>query len=477
MLAGGAYAAQRSEAAAPRTPDYATAEAGNPFVDGWYADPDTAVYDNTYWVFPTSSRPHDEQTYLDAFSSPDLIHWTKHPNVLTTANVSWAHRAVGAPAPIERNGRYFLYFTANDLQNNAETGGIGVAVADRPEGPYVDALGRPLIGQVENGAQPIDQDVFIDTDGQAYLYYGGRGHANVVKLNADMISLGQFDDGSTYQEITPSKYTGGAQMFKRNGKYYFMWSDSGSYAMSDSPTGPFTKVGTVLQQDAAVATGSGHNGVINVPGTDIWYLVYHRRPLGETDADHRVLGYDRMSFNPDGTIRSVTMRVEDDFADGNALGWTIYAGSWSVSDSRFNVASSAGGKAMLDTNFADLVYDAEVTIASGDGDAGLVFRATKLGAGPDSYHGYYAGITASGSLVLGKAAYNWTQLASVPMAVTRGTTYHLRVEAIGSSIKVYAGDLVTPKITVKDASYRSGADGVRVFDTAAGFGKIAVAHP
>jgi hypothetical protein len=476
VLAGGAYAAKRSEAAPARTPDYSTAEAGNPFVDGWYADPGTAVYDHTYWVFPTSSRPDYEQNHLDAFSSPDLIHWTKHPSVLTTASVSWAHRAVRAPAPIERNGRYFLYFAANDIKSNAETGGIGVAVADRPEGPYVDAIGRPLIGQFENGAQPVDQDVFIDADGQAYMYYGGRGHANVVKLNADMISLGQFDDGSTYKEITPSDYTEGAQMFKRNGKYYLMWSE-GSYAMSDSPTGPFHKVGKVLQQDPAVATGSGHNGVVNVPGTDIWYIVYHRRPLGETDADHRELSYDRMSFAADGTIQSVTMQVKDDFADGNALGWRLYGGSWSVSGGRLNVAASSAGKAMLDTNFASLVYDADVTIASGDGDAGVVFRASRLGFGSDHYHGYYAGLSTSGSLVLGKAAYNWTQLASVPMAVTRGTTCHLRVEAIGSSIKVYADDMSTPKISVTDPSYRSGADGVRVFNTAAGFGEISVAHP
>jgi hypothetical protein len=351
-----------------------------------------------------------------------------------------------------------------------------VAVADRPEGPYVDALGRPLIGQFENGAQPIDQDVFIDADGQTYMYYGGRGHANVVKLNDDMTSLGQFDDGSTYKEITSSDYTEGAQMFQRNGKYYLMWS-AGSYAMSDSPTGPFKKVGEVLQQDAAVATGSGRNGVINVPGTDIWYIVYDRRPLGDTDAGHRELSYDRMSFNPDGTIRRVTMQVKDDFADGNALGWKIYGGSWSVSGGRFTVASSSGGKALLDTNFADLVYDADVTIASGDGDAGVVFRATKLAVGTDRYHGYYAGLSTSGNLMLGKAADNWTQLASVPMSVTRGATYHLRVEAIGSSIKVYAGDMSTPKISVTDPSYRSGADGVRVFNTAAGFGRVSVARP
>ncbi|KAI0144277.1 glycosyl hydrolase [Xylariaceae sp. FL1272] len=153
--------------------NYTTAEAGNPFVEGWYADPDSEYYDGKYWVFPTASYDYDEQTYLDAFSSTDLINWEKHPNVLTTKDVSWATRAVWAPAPISRNGKYYLYFGANDIQEGEPEagviGGIGVAVADRPDGPYIDAIGQPLIGQYFNGAQPIDQDVFIDDDGQAYM--------------------------------------------------------------------------------------------------------------------------------------------------------------------------------------------------------------------------------------------------------------------------------------------------------------------
>jgi len=468
-------------AAAP--PDYATAEAGNPFVDGWYADPDAAVYDDTYWMFPTSSRPYDQQTYLDAFSSPDLVNWTKHPNVLTTANVSWAHRAVWAPAPIQRNGKYYLYFAANDIQSNSELGGIGVAVASRPEGPYVDAIGKPLIGQYVNGAQPIDQDVFVDDDGQAYMYYGGHGHANVVKLNSDMTSLGRFADGSTYKEITPANYVEGPQMFKRNGVYYLMWSEGGwtgpdysvSYAMSTSPTGPFNKVAKILTQDAAVATGSGHNGVINVPGTDIWYIVYHRRPLSETDANHRQLSYDRMSFNGDGTIRPVTMKVHDNFDDGNAVGWRTYGGSWSTSGGQYTASASAGGKALLDTNFSNLVYDADVTVRSGSGDAGVVFRVSGPAVGTDSYRGYYAGIATSGRVLLGKAANNWTELASAPLAVPVGTVHHLRVQASGSSIKVYVDDMSTPKISVTDSTYATGADGVRVFNTVAGFDNVAVA--
>jgi GH43 family beta-xylosidase len=465
-------------------PDYSTAEAGNPFVEGWYADPDVAVYDNTYWVFPTSSRPYAEQTYLDAFSSPDLVHWTKHPNVLTTAGVSWASKAVWAPAPVQRNGKYYLYFAANDIQSNSELGGIGVAIADKPEGPYTDAIGKPLISQFVNGAQPIDQDVFIDSDGQAYMYYGGWGHANVVKLNGDMTSLGQFSDGSTYKEITPSNYTEGPQMLKRNGKYYLMWSEgywggpdySVSYAMSGSPTGPFTRIGKVLSQDAAVARGSGHNSVLNVPGTDIWYIVYHRRPLSRTDINHRQISYDRMSFNADGTIQPVTMRIKDNFNDGNAVGWTTYGGSWPASNNRYDASSSPGGKALLDTNFSNFTYDADVTLKSANGDGGIVFRVTQPATGPDSYRGYYAGITASGRVLLGKADNRWTPLRSAQLTVRPGIRYHLRVEADGSSIKVYVDDLSTPKIVVSDPSHTSGANGVRVYNTAASFDNVSITH-
>ncbi|GHJ48077.1 hypothetical protein Cs7R123_54190 [Catellatospora sp. TT07R-123] len=468
--------------AAQAAPDFSTNEAGNPFADGWYADPDIAVYNNTYWVFPTTSKGYSEQTYLDAFASTDLVTWTKYPNVLTKANVSWASYAMWAPAPVARNGKYYLYFAANDIQNNSSLGGIGVAVASQPQGPYSDALGRPLIGQFYNGAQPIDQDVFIDDDGQAYIYYGGWGHANVAKLNADMTSLGTFSDGSTFKEITPSGYVEGSQMFKRNGKYYLMWSEGGwtgpdysvSYAMSTSPTGPFTKLDKVLAQDAAVAKGSGHNSVANVPGTDIWYIFYHRRPLAETDGNHRQLAYDRMYFNADGTIPRIRMGVKDNFADGNALGWKTYGGTWSVSGGRYAAGSSLGGKALLDTNFGDFTYDADVTVTSGSGDAGLLFRTSGAAVGTDSYNGYYAGISPAGRVVLGRAANNWTQLATTALTVAVGTSYHLRVTAVGTSIKVYVDDMATPKISTTDATYASGGDGVRVFNAAAAFDNVSV---
>ncbi|KAI2462876.1 carbohydrate-binding module family 66 protein [Annulohypoxylon bovei var. microspora] len=468
--------------------DYTTAEAGNPFVEGWYADPDTEIYDGLFWVYPTSSYAYDEQTYFDAFSSPDLINWKKHPNILTTANVTWATRAVWAPAPIFRNGKYFLYFGANDIQEGepeqGKIGGIGVGVADRPEGPYVDAIGKPLIGEYHNGAQPIDQDVFIDdADGQAYIYYGGHSHANVAKLNADMISIGTFDDGTQYKEITPENYVEGSQMIKRNGTYYLMWSEgdwtgpdySVSYAMSDSPVGPFNKLAKILQQDNAVAKSSGHNGVINIPNTDTWYIVYHRRSLSETDGNHRVLAYDRMYFNDDGTIEPVRMLVKDNFANGEMFDWKTYGGDWSVINQRLNVADSTEAKATLDTDFTDLVFDATVTITEGTGDAGLIFRATDLSAGTNGFRGYYVGISKAGTIVLGKATAGiWTPLKEAETLVSYGTEYPVRVTAVGKDINVFVDDLSEPRITATDGSFASGSTGVRVYNAGAKFGFVSV---
>ncbi|KAF9118221.1 hypothetical protein BGX30_004727 [Mortierella sp. GBA39] len=203
-------------------------------------------------------------------------------------------------------------------QHNEELGGIGVAVADRPEGPFRDALGKPLIDQFYHGAQPIDPHVFIDDDGQAYLYYGGWKHCNVVKLNEDMVSIAPFSDGEVYKEITPENFVEGPCMIKREGKYYFMWAEGGwggpdysvGYAVSDSPLGPFVREAKILQQDPEVATGAGHHGVIQIPGEDEWYIVYHRRPLSETAANHREVCIDRMEFDHEGRIRPVKLTFE-----------------------------------------------------------------------------------------------------------------------------------------------------------------------
>ncbi|MBR4752684.1 MAG: family 43 glycosylhydrolase, partial [Thermoguttaceae bacterium] len=159
-----------------------TPKSGNPLFPGWYADPEVAFFEDQYWIFPTASLPYDKQTFFDCFSSPDLVNWTKHERILTNEEITWAKRAMWAPAVIEKGGKYYFFFAANDV-HEGEIGGIGVAVADQPAGPYRDLIGKPLINEIVNGAQPIDQYVFLDDDGTYYMYYGGWRHCNVVKLN------------------------------------------------------------------------------------------------------------------------------------------------------------------------------------------------------------------------------------------------------------------------------------------------------
>lgn len=290
---------------------------GNPVFPGWYADPEAVIFNGQYWIFPTYSAKYNEQVFLDAFSSPDLVTWTKHSRVLDTSRVKWAWRAMWAPAILEKDGKYFLFFSANDIQKNEERGGIGVAVSDKPEGPYNDYLGKPLVDKFHNGAQPIDQFVFKDGS-DYYLIYGGWRHCNIAKLKPDFTGFIPFEDGTIFREITPENYVEGPIMFVRKGKYYFMWSEGGwtgpdysvAYAVADSPFGPFKRVGKILQQNPAIATGAGHHSVINVPGTDDWYIVYHRRPLGETDRNAREVCIDKMKFDNNGMIGPVTITFE-----------------------------------------------------------------------------------------------------------------------------------------------------------------------
>ena len=291
---------------------------GNPVFEGWYADPEGIIFKKQYWIYPTYSAPYEKQVFLDAFSSPDLVSWTRHPQILDTASVKWAKRAIWAPSIIEKKGKYYLFFGANDIQNDNEAGGIGVAVADNPAGPFKDHLGKPLIDKFHNGAQPIDQFVFKDAGGQHYLIYGGWGHCNIARLNNDFTGFIAFEDGTTFKEITPKGYVEGPFMFLRDGKYYFMWSEGGwtgpdysvAYAIADSPFGPFKRIAKILQQDSKIATGAGHHSIIHTQKKDQWYIVYHRRPLTETDGNSRVTCIDRIRFDENGFIKPVVITNE-----------------------------------------------------------------------------------------------------------------------------------------------------------------------
>lgn len=316
---------------------------GNPVFPGWYADPEARIFDNQYWIYPTYSDDYGtpdrstkisaaqlkiqrntinpqylKQTFLNAFSSTDLVQWKKHSHVLDIKNVKWAAYSIWAPSITKKDNRYYLFFGANDIQNDKQPGGIGVAISQHPYGPFIDYLGKPLINKFYNHAQPIDQFVFKDTNGQYYLIYGGWKHCNIGKLNKNFTGFIPFDDGEIFMPITPDNYVEGPFMFVRKNKYYLMWSEgewtgpdySVAYAIGDSPLGPFKRIGKILQQDSSVATGAGHHSVINIPGTDDWYIIYHRRPLGTTNGNHRETCIDTMSFDENDFIKPVRITTD-----------------------------------------------------------------------------------------------------------------------------------------------------------------------
>ncbi|KAK2737910.1 hypothetical protein FQN57_007361 [Myotisia sp. PD_48] len=280
---------------------------GNPVIKGWYADPEARIFNNKYYIYPTVSTVYENQTYFEVFTSGDLRTWENKGRILDFNDIPWStNRAAWAPSVAFKNGKYYIYFSAGD------GAGIGVAQADSPEGPFKDALGKPLISKYWHGAQPIDANIFIDDDGRNYLYYGGHRHGVVVELGDDMISL-----NSEVKEITPSGYVEGPWMLKREGIYYFMYSTGGwgdnsygvSYVTSSSPLGPFDgKPKIIMQGDVRVGTGAGHNSVFSVEGD--YYIVYHRRFPDDNERDHRVICIDRLYFNAKGEIESVKITTE-----------------------------------------------------------------------------------------------------------------------------------------------------------------------
>lgn len=294
----------------------------NPVLSGYYADPEIIYSEKNkkYYIYPTSDGFDGwGGYYFKTFSSPDLKNWKDEGIILDLKkDVSWADRNAWAPCGIEikdkkGNYKYYYYFTAAQK--------IGVAVSDDPAGPFVDS-GAPLVNwkpEGVKGGQEIDPAVFRDpVSGKCYLYWG-NGYMAVAELNKDMVSLKR----KTVKEITPDKtFREAASVFYHNGTYYFLWSEDDTrsenyrvrYGTSKSPMGPIEvpENNLILAKDPSKGIyGTGHNSIINVPGTDEWYIVYHRfnRPngvkMGDPAGFHRETCIDRMYFNSDGSIKPV----------------------------------------------------------------------------------------------------------------------------------------------------------------------------
>jgi alpha-L-arabinofuranosidase len=273
-----------------------------PILEGFTADPSIRVFGDTYYLYPTSDKPNWNTTEFAVWTSKNLIDWKKEGVILdVTKDLKWADLQAWAPDCVERNGTYYFYFCAREK--------IGVAMAKSPLGPFQDALDRPLIqkgGKVD--IYPIDPYPFIDSDGQPYLYYGNGRCAQVFKLKPDMISF----DGDPV-DIPLKDFREGIVVFKRADKYYFMWSidDARSpdyrvgWGIADKPLGPVRtpdKDFIVLRRHGA-AVGTAHHSVVNVPGTDRWYVAYHRHAIPGGGGYQRETCLVRMEFDANGAIK------------------------------------------------------------------------------------------------------------------------------------------------------------------------------
>ncbi|SER64361.1 family 43 glycosylhydrolase [Lentzea albida] len=283
-------------------------EMRSPVVPGLNADPNIVAFGDTYYMYATTDGFDGwSGTRFSAWSSKDLVNWRDEGVVLDLGpDVSWADRNAWAPAIAERDGKYYFYFCAEAK--------IGVAVGDSPTGPFTDS-GQPLVARNPGGGQAIDPAVFVDRSGQPYLYWG-NGEAHVVPLNADMIS---YDPGKITRLTGLADFREGLFVVERAGTYYLSWSvdDTRSedyrvaYATGPSPTGPFTNRGVILAKDLALGVkGTGHSSMLRVPGTDDWYLAYHRFAIPEGDGTHREITIDRMGFDRDGSIVPVRPTLE-----------------------------------------------------------------------------------------------------------------------------------------------------------------------
>lgn len=280
-----------------------TANAQDPIIQTKYtADPAPMVYNDTIFLYTT----HDEDDadgfkMLDwlLYTSTDMVNWTDHGAVASLKDFSWNKRDNGAWAEqvIERNGKFYMYCP---IHGN----GIGVLTADSPYGPFKDPIGKPLVWQKEHW-DDIDPTVFIDDDGQAYMYWGNPD-VYYVKLNEDMISY----SGNIVKLPKQLHYQEGPWCYKRNGKYYMAFASTCcpegiGYAMSDTPTGPWETKGYIMRPTDR--SRGNHPGIIDYKGKSYVFGLNYDILRLETEDHHerRSVSAAEMKYNDDGTIQEV----------------------------------------------------------------------------------------------------------------------------------------------------------------------------
>jgi hypothetical protein len=321
-------------AAAAATP----APAAGPIITSIYtADPAPLVVGDRMYVYAgRDEAPAGHTNFVmrewHVLSSADAATWTHHGARASIATFPWAGADAWASEVEPRNGRYYWYTSVNG--NGPGWMNIGVAVGDSPLGPFTDAKGGPLISDStpNSSALNIDPTVFVDDDGQAYLYWGGYWAPRAVRLASNMVD-------TAGPVVTPQGLTNfweAPWMFKRNGLYYLMYAANDTngcvtnsnyacqrYATATNPMGPWTHRGVVLGQ---VSSTTNHAGVVEFNGQ--WYIVYHTADAPGGGNFRRSVAVDRLSFNADGTIQRVTPGGAGGNLSGSATASTSYVSPW-----------------------------------------------------------------------------------------------------------------------------------------------------
>ncbi|KAI3330924.1 glycosyl hydrolase [Ustulina deusta] len=315
----------------------------SPVLVGYNADPNIAVFGNTYYIYPTTDGfpSWGGQTFY-WWKSTDLVTWTRSAEPFltlngTSGNVPWATgvskssnhlhsvmvivitnedvQSAWAPTIIQRGGKYYFYFSGQNPTYNRKT--IGVAVANSPEGPFT-AQPEAMIqnNEVLTSGQAIDAAAFLDPETSKYYLYWGNGSPLMAELSDDMVSI----KISTLQAPTGlTDFREGSFMIYRQGVYHMTYSidDTRSedyrigYATGPSATGPFTYRGVILKKDESKGIlATGHDSIINVPGTDDWYIAYHRFAIPGGNGTMRETTIDRLYFDETGFIVPVVPTLE-----------------------------------------------------------------------------------------------------------------------------------------------------------------------
>lgn len=288
--------------------------AQNPIIrDQYSADPTARVFGNKIYLFPSHDIIAMEgkgrvgwfcMEDYHVFSSSDFTEWTDHGVIVQQNNVPWVRPnsySMWAPDCIERNGKYYFYFPTAPADTITYGRGftVGVAIADKPEGPYVPQA-TPI-----KGVRGIDPNVFIDKDGQAYLYWSA-GNIYAAKLKENMTELAS--DVVILKDLPSKGLKEGPYLFERNGIYYLTFPhvenkiERLEYSISNNPLGPFKMTG-VIMDESPTGCWTNHHSIIQFKNQ--WYLFYHDRDYSPRFDKARSVRADSLFFNDDGTIKQV----------------------------------------------------------------------------------------------------------------------------------------------------------------------------